>query len=120
MDTSLTAQAERNITRGLPFRIFQGRDEYIVAEVGTLTEGALIGEIAGRHIAGVLGPVAEIEVNGQTLSIAARVTRPTAPVRAEGATRRPLAVRRGHVCPDCGQRMTPDHEEFCVSFSGGF
>ena len=118
MSITIETKIKTAALRGFPCRVFDGDTEYVIDAAGSLHEGDLYSAATGTlGLAGRVGPVAQIEVDGVEYDIAAKVTaRPAAPVRATGSTTRRPAVHR---C-SCGQVLTPGHGELCVDFSGGY
>ena len=117
MSITIETKAKSAMLRGLPCRVFDGGEEFVVDAAGSLHEGDSYGTATGKPgLAGSVGPVAQIEVDGVEYDIAAKVTsRPATPVHATGPTRRPAFQR----C-SCGQVMTAGHSEVCADFSGGY
>lgn len=129
---TITAEAKKSIERQA-FKIRRGRivfvkngQQWIVAgPVKPLVAGATV-EVTKADGSASNVVVAEVTDSVPVSIICAVATftnAPAAPVAAKPApvaTQYATARRTYRTCPDCGQRWTADHEEFCPNFTGGF
>jgi len=130
---TITAEAAKTIERQA-FKIRRGwavfvksGDTWLIAgPTQQLTAGATV------EVAKASGAISTVVVTEATDSVPVSIrcsvaaftsaAKPAPAPRVTTPTPAPAAPRPStyRTCPDCGQRWTADHEEFCVNFSGGY